>query len=547
VTDVPGVAPPPRALATALAAALLAATLPVPAGGGDDPTGPGLALPQTPLEAAAVAEVRATMQSSAPSRAGAGPAPTVSPELTAAARALAHRAAAGAPRPLAAPSLRAALSAAGATDPAPAGVLLASPPQDVARALGLSARLRGATHVGVGIVVVDGTAWAVLLAAERRAELDPFPRAAVLGARATLRGRLVGLSGPRVYVAAPSGWAREVRVRESGGRFEAEVAFEEPGRWRVEVMGEGAGGPTVAALADTEVRPGAADPGALAAAAPPGPDLAAPEGEALVPGTRARDEARVLRAIDALRGRQGLAPLRPDPALAAQARRHSGAMLAAGTVAHVLRGGEDVVARLRSAGVPFRLVSENVARGDDALDAHRAVEESPAHLANLLSPRVRDVGVGVARGELPGGQPVAYLTEILVQPVDEGDWSARSPEGRAKEAIAAERDRSGLPPLAVEAALDALARDAAREMLRRGEPDPGDLAGRALALRPAARASGGTDVAAADAFVAASPSDAARSPNATDVRYRRVGVGVVRGDSPRFGAGLYWIAVVYTD
>jgi uncharacterized protein YkwD len=251
--------------------------------------------------------------------------------------------------------------------------------------------------------------------------------------------------------------------------------------------------------------------------------------------------------VDALRARQGLAPLQRDATLRAVARRHSQAMLAAGTVAHVLGGGPELVGRLRDAGVEFRVASENVARGEDALDAQRAVEESPAHLANLLSPRVRDVGVGVARGALPGGQPVVYLTQVLVQPADEEAWTSLTPEGRAKEAIAAERARAGRPPLAFEAALDVLARDAAREMLRRGDPDPGGLAGRALALRPAPRGRGGTDLAAADAFVAVAPADAARGPNATDPRWRRAGVGVARGDSPRFGAGLYWIAVVYTD
>jgi uncharacterized protein YkwD len=437
--------------------------------------------------------------------------------------------------------MRAALASAGATFPAPAGVLLATRPPEIAAALARAARLRGATHVGVGVALSGGTAWGVLLAAERRAELEPFPREVSPGTRVQLRGRLVGLSRPRVYVASPAGWARELPVRESGGGFEAEVLLDQAGPWRLEVMGEGAGGPTVAALLDAVARaPGGTD------AVPP-PD--APPASAAGGGPAPPDagEARVLAALEALRARQGLAPLQRDATLDAVARRHSQAMLAAGTVAHVLRGGPDVVGRLRDAGVEFRVASENVARGEDALDAQRAVEESPAHLANLLSPLVRNVGVGVARGAMPGGQPVVYLTQVLVQPADEEAWTSLTPEGRAKEAIAAERARAGRPPLAFEAALDVLARDAAREMLRRGDPDPGELAGRALALRPAARGRGGTDLAAADAFVAVAPADAARGPNAADPRWRRAGVGVARGDSPRFGAGLYWIAVVYTD
>ncbi len=92
--------------------------------------------------------------------------------------------------------------------------------------------------------------------------------------------------------------------------------------------------------------------------------------------------------------------------------------------------------------------------------------------------------MGIARGELPGGQPVAYLTQILVQPVDDGARSSLSPEGRAKEAIAAERRLRSLPALSAEVDLDVLAREVAAEMLRRDDPSPGNLAARALALRP---------------------------------------------------------------
>ena len=87
--------------------------------------------------------------------------------------------------------------------------------------------------------------------------------------------------------------------------------------------------------------------------------------------------------------------------------------------------------------------------------------------------------------------------------------------------------------------LDALAREAAREMLREGEPKGERLGERALRL--------GRKIAAVDAFVAAKASDATRSKNLPDRRFGRVGVGVAIGDSARYGAGLLWIAVVYTD
>src|SRR5512137_122052 len=348
----------------------------------------------TPLEAAAIEKVRAVL----PQRT----VPETSMGLVRAARRLARAAASGDPHPLSSSALRAALGEAGIHDPAPAAVVLSSRPGSVAEALAAAVGFRGATHVGVGMEMHDGMAWAVLLASERRAELEPFPRRVTPGDAVTLAGRLVRLDAPRVWVASPSGDAREVPVELSGGRFTAWIPFSEHGTWRVEVGGTGPRGPTVAAILDvvsggpSPARPGSRPP-------EPAPDAAA---------------AAVRAAIDALRAAQGLGPLRGDPALDAQARKHSAAMLTAGTLAHQVEGGGDVAQRVAAAGVSYRSVRENVARGDGVMDAHRAMVESPAHLANLLAPGLALVGVGTARGKLPGGQVVVYLTEILVEPRD---------------------------------------------------------------------------------------------------------------------------------
>jgi uncharacterized protein YkwD len=128
--------------------------------------------------------------------------------------------------------------------------------------------------------------------------------------------------------------------------------------------------------------------------------------------------AAVRAAIDALRAGHGLGPLRSHAGLDAQAAKHSAAMLAAATLAHQVDGGGDVAQRVAAAGVAYRSARENVARGDGVMDAHRAMVESPAHLANLLAPGLSLVGLGTARGTLPSGQVVVYLTEILVEPRD---------------------------------------------------------------------------------------------------------------------------------
>jgi uncharacterized protein YkwD len=257
------------------------------------------------------------------------------------------------------------------------------------------------------------------------------------------------------------------------------------------------------------------------------------------PGDLAGAEAQVRAAIDAARLRHGLSPLAASAELAEVARAHSRRMLAAGELAHLLPGHGDAGERLRRARIPYRRAFENIARGDTALAAHAAAEESPAHRGNILSPLAERVGVGLARGRLPSGEPAVYLTEIFVQPVDDGSESRLTPEGRVKEALWRERERLGRPPLLSDPRLDALAREAARAMLAADDPAAQDLAARALALP--------RKVSAADAYVAASTGDAVRSRNLADPRFRRVGVGVATGDSARYGAGLLWIAVLYTD
>lgn len=349
----------------------------------------------TPLEAAALDRVRAAL----PQRT----VPALSGALVEAARVLARSAAGGDPRPLSSAALRAALGQAGVVDPAPAAVVLSARVASLPEAIGGAAQFRGATHLGIGVVVRGELAWAVLLASERRAELDPFPRQVAPGGSAVLSGRLLHLDGPRAWVADPSGRAFEVPIEADGRRFRASIHFDRPGPWRVEVGGTGPRGATVAALLEVSCGEGEA----------PAAQEAGPE-----PSDPALAEARIRVAANALRARHGLRPLRGAAALDEQARRHSEAMLAAGTVAHRLDGGADLAARLAGSGVAFRSARENVARGDGAIDAHRAMVDSPAHLANLLEPGVVLLGLGIARGALPGGQPVVYLTEILVEPRD---------------------------------------------------------------------------------------------------------------------------------
>lgn len=537
----PGRPPPARAPLAALAGALLACahgggeatasappparpalTRPAPAppiGCGD--YGPEPVVPLAPEEARALEIVAERLApASAP--------PRISGALVRAARELARLAADGDPAPLARPRLRGALARACAADPSPAAVLVEASLDELAAAVADALPRERATDLGAGLALRGDAAILVLLASERTVHLAPFPREIAPGSRAVLAGRLAaGRGRPRVFVTEPGGAVRETET--TGAReFRAEVLFAVPGRHAVEVVAEAEGGPEVAALLTVSVGGAPLD----APARPPSP----------APADDGAAEAAVVRAVNAARRRQGLAALARAPELDDVARGHSADMAAAAKVAHVLPGTGDLGDRLRRARVPYRRAYENVARAATALDAHEAAEESPAHLANVLRPEATRVGVGVARGRLPSGAEQLYLTEVFVEPPDDGAESRLTPEARVREAVWRERARGGQPPLTADPALDALAREQAIALRARDASAPVTDAGeQALAIDRGRR------LAAVDVFVASSPDEATRSANVADARLRRVGVGIATGDSPRFGAGRFWIVVVYTD
>lgn len=454
-----------------------------------------------------------------------------SPALDRAARALAAASARGAPDPLSRRRVQEALRLAGAFDPAPVAHLSVGPVDAALAALVARGAAGDATHAGAGEAEEGGVHHVVLLLSRRRARLDRFPGALPPRAEATLSGKLEGLLHPRAWVTRPDGRSEEValggsRALGDGSRFSARLRFAAPGVHAVELTGTGPRGPEVVGLMAVSVG------GAACAVA--GTHAAAPEPED--PGDA---ELAVLAAANRARAAAGLPPLAHSPEVSAAARRHAEGMRAAGLVAHVLPGGKELADRLRAAGIPFRRAWENLASGPTSLEAHAATEASPAHRANLVVPTATTIGVGLARGTLPTGEPVTWLAEILIEPPADPATDRMTPDARVREALWRERARRGLPPLTSDPALDAIARRAASELRAGDGAEVKGLPAEALRLR--------RELAASDAFIAADPAEAVRSRNLTDGRFRRVGVGVVTGDSRRFGPARLFIAVVYTD
>ena len=140
---------------------------------------------------------------------------------------------------------------------------------------------------------------------------------------------------------------------------------------------------------------------ALLAFAPPAPTQAAgPD-----------FEQRVIQIVNATRAQNKLPPLKASPQLAVSARNYSNYMSKARFFGHTGPDGSTLVTRNEAAGYRDWVdLAENLAGGQpDPESVVKAWMSSPTHRANILSPRVKEIGVGYAF--VPGSPYGHYWTQ----------------------------------------------------------------------------------------------------------------------------------------
>jgi Cysteine-rich secretory protein family len=106
-------------------------------------------------------------------------------------------------------------------------------------------------------------------------------------------------------------------------------------------------------------------------------------------------QQKLLDLTNKARTDQGLQPLHWDPALAAAAQSHAQKMFDQHSLSHQLPGEPDLQARAAQVGAHFREVAENIAMGNGAEGVQKEWMNSPPHRANILDPRLTNVGIGV--------------------------------------------------------------------------------------------------------------------------------------------------------
>ena len=109
-------------------------------------------------------------------------------------------------------------------------------------------------------------------------------------------------------------------------------------------------------------------------------------------------EQQVVELVNQARSDAGLPPLTVAPELVESARRYASYMATAGFFAHEGPDGSTLVSRAEAAGYRgWTYLAENLAGGQpDPGSVVRAWLNSPGHRANILSSRVREIGVGYA-------------------------------------------------------------------------------------------------------------------------------------------------------
>jgi uncharacterized protein YkwD len=131
------------------------------------------------------------------------------------------------------------------------------------------------------------------------------------------------------------------------------------------------------------------------------------------------DEKALVDLVNQARKKEKLPPLTLNATLCKVARLHSQNMARQEMMKHELDG-KRVKHRVEEAGYDYRVVCENLgeASGDtDApapppADVHQKWMDSKGHKANILHPRVTEIGLSIARSK----KGTYYYTQVFASP-----------------------------------------------------------------------------------------------------------------------------------
>jgi uncharacterized protein YkwD len=124
-------------------------------------------------------------------------------------------------------------------------------------------------------------------------------------------------------------------------------------------------------------------------------------------GSDAASEREMLDLVNLERIGEGLPSLEWHDRLSDVARVYAQRMAVEGFFGHTAPEGESVGDRVAAAGIPYRVVGENLAIAVTMEMAHEGLMESEGHRANILNPEFTSMGIGLV--ETPYGVVIVQL------------------------------------------------------------------------------------------------------------------------------------------
>jgi uncharacterized protein YkwD len=230
--------------------------------------------------------------------------------------------------------------------------------------------------------------------------IEPVARFFEPGESVMLRGEI----DPRfefshVYLTKPDGTVEERRM--TSRELDYTASLRTPGKYRVEVVGDGPSGPFV--IANVPLFVGVPErPLATKPAAPVSPGQA---------------EARIVELLNLARSAARLSPVAPDEELRRIALGHSKDMSENHFFSHVSPSTGHPGDRVKRAGLLVTESAENIAQAPTPEDVHDGLMESPGHRAAMLDPRFTHVGVAAVVNR-DGGLTVTMLFGRRPDPSD---------------------------------------------------------------------------------------------------------------------------------
>jgi uncharacterized protein YkwD len=379
-------------------------------------------------------------------------------------------------------------------------------------------------QIGISVkkYVKNNSYYIFIIFADTMVEIEPFPSLVQAGKEYHLKGRLLSdLRKPEVMVTNPKGTVDKADILIDEDIFQATLKFNKgDGKYQIEIIGVDSSGPHIAAIFPVYV----------------GAVTNTTKTSYPIPDKKYKDnqeaEEDMIKLINYDRAEAGLAPIHEDPSLTMLARSHSKDMYTNNFFAHVSPNTGSLSDRFKRAKIPASKWSENIALNSSLLDAQRSLMESPGHRQNILDKDVNRVGVGIVFG-----RDGMYITQNFAKII--GKKSISQAKNEIFSFLNQARSKAGLNPLELSEALSNIAQNHCRHMSTVDDMNSGN---------PLSQLDGVSfSEASSNIFVTSELNETKTASNLDKASIHKVGIGVLQHDSYKYGNGMFWITLLFTD